>query len=131
MLAMPARGVTVANKIVHLEFMGADGNKQAEFYKANFGWEMEAVPGFDAYHMVSSDIGVGTAVGRGPDEGPTYLTAYIEVDDIDAALAKIEGSGGATIMPRTVVPGTVVFAMFGDPAGNVVGLVEPDTPEAE
>jgi predicted enzyme related to lactoylglutathione lyase len=28
-------------------------------------------------------------------------------------------------MPRTVLPDVVIFALFQDPAGNVIGLVEP------
>lgn len=120
----------MASKITHVEFMGADGDKQASFYKDIFGWESEGVPGFDQYYMVSSDIGVGAAVGKGPEQSPSYLTVYLDVDDIDETLARIEGSGGSVVMPRTVIPGVVVFAMFTDPAGNVVGLTEPGTPPA-
>jgi len=31
-------------------------------------------------------------------------------------------------MPRTEIPGVVTFGLFNDPAGNLVGLVEEDTP---
>jgi len=30
-----------------------------------------------------------------------------------------------------VIPGTVTFGLFADPAGNLVGLVEAETPAAE
>ena len=71
--------------------------------------------------------GVGGAVGQGPEQGPTYLTVYLEVDSIDDHLARIEAAGGQTITPRTVIPDTVIFALFTDPAGNMVGLVEADS----
>jgi predicted enzyme related to lactoylglutathione lyase len=115
----------MGNKIVHIEFMGADGAGQQKFYSDMFGWETEAVPGFDQYYMVSQEsAGVGTAVGKGSEQSPTYLTVYIEVDSIDDHLDKIGAAGGATVMPRTEIPGVVTFAMFTDPAGNLVGLVE-------
>ena len=122
----------MANKIVHWELMGPDGDAQAEFYGKLFGWSSEAVPGFDSYHMVDAEqAGLGGAVGKGPEDSPSYMTFYIQVDDIDQHLAQIADAGGGTIMPRTVIPGVVTFAMFSDPAGNRVGLVEAETPAAE
>ena len=81
--------------------------------------------------MVSADdVGVGGAVGQGNEQMPNYMTIYIQVEGIDEALSGIEASGGATVVPRTVMPGTVTFGLFNDPAGNLVGLVEAATPPA-
>ncbi len=119
----------MANKIVHWELMGPDGEQLKGFYDELFGWETEAVPGFDEYHMVSGDkAGVGGAVGKGNEHMPQYQAMYVEVDDIDKYLAKVGERGGATAVPRTVIPNTVTFALFTDPAGNLVGLVESETP---
>ncbi len=118
-----------ANPIVHWELMGADGGAQKAFYEANFDWKLEAVDGFDGYHMVSADdVGVGGAVGQGNEQMPNYMTIYVQVDSIDEALSGIEATGGSTVMPRTEIPGVVTFGLFNDPAGNLVGLVEEDTP---
>ncbi len=115
----------MANKIVYLEFMGPDGPGMKKFYEETFGWTAAAVPGFGDYYTVEAeDAGVGAGVGQGSEEMPAYLTAYIEVDSIDDHLARIESAGGSTVVPRTVIPDTVTFAMFTDPSGNVVGLVE-------
>jgi predicted enzyme related to lactoylglutathione lyase len=35
------------------------------------------------------------------------------------------------VTPRTEIPGVVTFAIFADPAGNTIGLVEPEMPAAE
>jgi uncharacterized protein len=53
------------------------------------------------------------------------VTLYVQVDAIDPTLEKIEESGGKTIVPRTEIPQVVTYALFTDPAGNMVGLVEP------
>jgi predicted enzyme related to lactoylglutathione lyase len=50
------------------------------------------------------------------------------VPDIDASLKAIVASGGSTVLPRTVVPNLVTFALFKDPAGNRMGLVEIKAP---
>ncbi len=51
---------------------------------------------------------------------------YIAVDDINDHLARIESAGGPTLIRRTEIPGTVTFALFADPAGHTVGLVEAE-----
>ncbi len=122
----------MANKIVHWELMGPDGDQLKSFYADLFGWETEAVPGFDQYHMVSEDhAGVGGAVGKGNEHMPQYQTMYVQVDDIDKYLTKVGEIGGTTVVPRTPIPGVVTFALFNDPAGNLVGIVEEETPPAE
>jgi hypothetical protein len=35
------------------------------------------------------------------------------------------------VVPRTVIPGMISFGMFRDPAGNLIGLVEAETPSAD
>lgn len=121
-----------ANPIVHFEIMGPDGDAQRNFYASVFDWTLQGAEGFDGYYLSDPEsTGVGGAVGKGSEAMPSYLTVYVQVDDINAALAKIESNGGATVMPRTEIPGVVTFAMFSDPGGNLVGLVEAEMPEGE
>lgn len=122
----------MANKLVHWEIVGPDGDELKAFYGNLFGWSYESPPGFDDYHMVAAEqAGLGGAVGKGSDEMPNYVTLYIEVPDITAHLSRIEAAGGRTLMPRTVIPDTVTIGMFTDPSGNVIGLVESAHAEAE
>lgn len=122
----------MSHKIVHWEIMGPDGEALNAFYGELFGWKGEAVPGFDAYHMIDGEhTGVAGAVGKGSEEMPSYLTLYIEVDNVEEHLAKAEAAGGGTIVPRTVIPEVVTFGMMSDPAGNILGIVERDVQPAE
>ncbi len=114
-----------AKPIVHFEIMGADGGALKDFYSDLFEWKLEAFDGVSDYYTTDGDeTGVGGAVGQGNDHMPNYLTVYMQVDDIDAYLARVGKAGGSTLLPRTEVPDVVTFALFSDPAGNTVGLVE-------
>ena len=120
-----------ANPIVHWELMGPDGDAQKAFYGGLFDWEMSSAEGFDGYHLVSTGEGsIGGAVGKGSEEMPSFVTVYIQVASIDDTMLEIEAAGGSVVTPRTEIPGVVVFGLFTDPAGNVVGLVEEDAPAA-
>jgi hypothetical protein len=119
------------NPIIHWEIMGADGNATAAFYGKVFDWAPQAWSGFEGYHGIDAEHGgIGGAVGKGSDDMPAYVTVYIGVDDIDEHMKKIAAAGGSTVLSRTVIPGVVAFGMFRDPAGNVVGLAEHETPAA-
>lgn len=121
----------MATKIAHWELMGPDGQALVDFYGKVFGWSTQSAPGFDSYYLVdTSQAEPGGAIGQGSPELPAYSIIYFEVDSIDDQLAKVGAAGGSTVMPRTVIPGTVAFATFRDPAGNMVGLVEPGIPPA-
>ncbi|MDJ0954211.1 MAG: VOC family protein [Acidimicrobiia bacterium] len=121
-----------SHKIVHWELMGTDGDKLAAFYENLFGWRSEPVTGFDSYNMVAGEAaGLGGAIGSGNEHMPSYQTFYVEVEGVKEALDAATAHGGSVAVPRTVVPGMVVFGLFTDPAGNLVGVVEAETPAAE
>jgi predicted enzyme related to lactoylglutathione lyase len=46
----------------------------------------------------------------------------VEVDDLQATLARAEALGGKTVVPVVELPG-MAFAMLGDPDGLLVGLM--------
>ena len=123
----------MASKIVHFEIMGPDGDGLAGFYRDVFGWSPAGVEGFNSYYGVEGDEvgGVGGAVGQGADEMPSYLALYLEVENVEEHLAKVEAAGGTTVVPKQVIPGIVTFAMFQDPAGNLMGLAESEIPAAD
>jgi hypothetical protein len=99
--------------IVFFDIAGPDAARLKRFYAANFGWTI------DAANSVATPGLEGTL-----RQDPPEKIIYIGVPDIDAALKKILASGGAVVLPRTVVPRVATFALFTDPAGNRMGLVE-------
>jgi len=108
--------VIMGAPIVYFEIAGPDGPRLREFYSAVFGWSIDA----------SSSIAAASTGGLkgGIRQDPPEKVIYMGVPDIMAALKQIEAAGGHTVLPRTVVPGVVTFALFTDPAGNRLGLAE-------
>ncbi|WP_040495315.1 VOC family protein [Ilumatobacter nonamiensis] len=105
----------------------ADTAACVSFYESLFGWGAED-QGEDAggYHMFRLD---GAAVaGLGPkqnDDGMPLWSAYISVDDIDAALSRAEAAGATVVMPRTDVFTSGSMAIVVDPTGAVVSFWQP------
>jgi uncharacterized protein len=117
----------MANPVVHFEVTGKDGKKLQDFYAKTFGWQVNAENPMNYGIVDAQEGGIGGGISAG-DGGTKQVTFYIEVDDPQAYLDKVEAKGGKTVMPVTEIPGMVVLAQFADPEGNVVGLVKAGYP---
>ena len=112
--------------VVFFDIAAPELPKQSAFYETVFGWKIGPTGGFSV--PVSSPLGGNLRVETPADVGSplTERVVYIGVPDITAALARIAANGGGTVFPRLEVPGVAVIALFKDPAGNRMGLVEMD-----
>jgi predicted enzyme related to lactoylglutathione lyase len=109
--------------IVHVEIPAVDTKAAGTFYRDVFNWTVDTDNSFD-YVMFQAEGGPGggfTKVGQNNTE-PGDVVIYIDVDDIEASLAKIGSLGGQTLTGKTEVPGMGWFAIFADPTGNAIGL---------
>lgn len=59
----------------------------------------------------------------GPEGGDVWSTFYVEVEDVERALAKAEELGGTRLMGPVEVPGGPTLGQFRDPEGNRIGVV--------
>jgi hypothetical protein len=107
--------------VVFFDIAGPDLQRQKAFYEAVFGWEVSTDGRFTApaAATLAGLLRVEAAAGFQPER-----VIYLGVDDITATLETIAASGGGVVFPRMAVPGVVILALFIDPAGNRMGLVE-------
>jgi uncharacterized protein len=108
--------------IVFFDIAGPDQARQSEFYRKVLGWEARP-DGRLAVPVASPLPGLLRVEAAGVDP-QIERVLYAGVPDIEATLQLVVASGGQVVFPRMEIPGTVVVAMFTDPAGNRVGLVK-------
>jgi predicted enzyme related to lactoylglutathione lyase len=121
------------------ELITTDPDKAKAFYKEIAGWsyhdvDMEnpmepAKPGGKAYTICKAGETMAGGMMRmeGPEwQGiPPHWMSYIQVDDVDAAVAKVEPAGGSVKMPPFDIPTVGRIAVIADPTGAVVCLMTP------
>ena len=112
----------MGNPVVHFEITAPDIGRLQDFYSKVFAWKIAADNPFK-YGMTDTQSG-GKGINGGIGEGSARITFYIEVPDIDRALAAVKAAGGTVTMEKTQVPGGPTLAHFSDPAGFVVGLIQ-------
>ncbi len=110
------------------EYHGKDGDAAADFYLKHFGWTrdepMDMGP-MGKYHLFSIDgIQTGGLMTDSNFPHPAWLY-YINVDDIDAAAARVTGAGGRVLFGPQEVPGGQWILNGEDPQGAMFSLVGP------
>ena len=114
--------------VVHFEIMGNDAAKLGAFYSELFDWKINADNPI-GYGIVDRESnlnneGIGIGGGIGAMEGsPGHVTFYVEVPDVEAALAKAERLGGTRLMGPETVMDMLVLGLFNDPEGHMIGVV--------
>jgi hypothetical protein len=112
----------MAGRLVHFEIPAKDTGRAKEFYGSLFGWQFESYGDVD-YHMTQFDDQTGGAIsGMQSGDNPTI---YFDVDDIDAATAKVRELGGEAD-EKQPVPGMGWFVACKDTEGTNFSLWQGD-----
>jgi predicted enzyme related to lactoylglutathione lyase len=113
----------VPNPVMHWEIQSHRPAELHAFYREALGWSIDANNEMN-YGMVTSGgaKGINGGIGGSPAPGSRVLV-YAAVPAIDPVLARIAAHGGAVVMPRTDI-GPVIMAIYLDPEGNTMGLIE-------
>ena len=114
----------MGHAVVHFEFGAVDDGPLVAFYGGLFGWGLQGFPG-GGYTMIDTRGGVGINGGIGKSQtGESWSAFYVETDDPQATLDQAISLGGTTVLPVTDFGGAVTIAMFNDPDGLLIGLVQ-------
>jgi predicted enzyme related to lactoylglutathione lyase len=125
---------------VQVIFAVADLARSLEFYERAFDWprndridfanHVELVPpdggslGLYEREGYAETVGAEPAVVSNDHVAPAYL--YVRLDDVEAAVARIEEAGGRPLSPLRPRSWGERAAWFADPDGNVIAVAAPE-----
>lgn len=118
------------------ECITTDVERAMAHYEAVAGWTFEAMAmGSGTYWLAKSGDTVVAGLMSLADleterEIPPHWMTYIEVKDIDAAVAKAAGTGATVVQAPFAVPSVGRVAMIADPGGALAGYIQPEHPAA-
>ena len=111
-----------ARPVVHWEIVAREPERQADFYRRLFNWEIGDGP------IMDIPAGLGA-----PEPGPSghirqgdanAVTLYIQVRDLAASLAMARELGATETGEPFDVPGGPTLAFIKDPEGNPLVFVQ-------
>jgi hypothetical protein len=105
-----------------------------KFYSDMFGWTFKKfLPHVDYWSITTGpeeEFGIdgGLKMRQGPIDGQAVI-AYIctvQVESLDAALAKAVACGGTNVVPKMPIPGIGWLTYCKDTEGNIFGMMQND-----
>ena len=123
------------NPVVHFEMPAEDPKRAVAFYSRVFGWTAQQLgPEMGDYTIVMTAESDATgplernAINGGffrktPEAGAPNVV--IAVDDIRAHMKTVEAAGGTILGGPDEIPGVGSYAVFRDPEGNRVAMLQP------
>lgn len=119
-------------RVTHFEIYTDNPESVQPFYREIFGWKFQKFEGgpFEYWLIITGpddQPGVNGGMTR-PREGQSPGTLNtIAVESLDQTIKEIEQHGGKICVPKMAIPKVGWLAYAEDPAGNVFGIIEPDT----
>jgi uncharacterized protein len=120
------------NRVTHFEIYTEHPEKMQPFYREVFGWSFTKFEGGPIeYWLVTTgdekDPGINGGLTRPrPGQSPGTINT-VAVKSLEESIKKIEKSGGKICVPKMAIPKIGWLAYAEDPAGNVFGVIEPDS----
>lgn len=115
----------MGNPFVHVDLSTTDVAAAKRFYQAVFDWKLTDMPAMD---WTGIDVGEGAGGGiskvQAPGELPSW-TAFAEVDDVRATMAKVRAAGGTVVVEHMQIGDMGAIGVFVDPQGATLGVWAP------
>jgi uncharacterized protein len=109
------------------ELLTSDEAAATKFYSAVFGWQAADFPGAGVKYTIwkNNGKGLGGLMKRPMEDIPPHWLGYVTVADVDATAKKAGEAGGKVMMPPFDVPTVGRIAVFQDPQGAALGIIQP------
>ena len=115
----------MSNSVVQWQIVAKDPEMVTKFYSSVFGWAVQRNNALGYRQLKSSNArGIDGGIWPSPPEGQNMIQIFIEVNDVDATMAKAAAEGAKVIVPKSALPDGDVMAIMLDPAGLSFGLVQ-------
>jgi predicted enzyme related to lactoylglutathione lyase len=115
------------NPIVYWELASNNAEKSVEFFKRAFGWQFDyhkATTIYESPIPKTENKFSGGGVFTLRRAKISFLTLYIEVEDIDQKAKEIEDMGGFIVEPPFDVTPQVRICLFNEAAGVTFAMLQ-------
>lgn len=119
---------------IHFEIHADQPERAVAFYSALLGWQFTKWGGSMPYWLIKTGEGTpGIDGGLMPRHGSVTPNApviawvcTVDVENVDAMVAKALTLGGVVALPKMPIPGVGWLAYVKDTEGNIFGMMQND-----
>ncbi len=125
---------------IHFEIHCEDLDRAQAFYETALGWSFQSW-GDGSYRLITTgpedtpgiNGGLMKRMGQleaGVDYPVIAHMTTVDVEDVDAYVARALAAGGREALPKMAIPGVGWLAYVKDTEGNIFGMMQPDSSAA-
>jgi hypothetical protein len=124
------------SRVIHFEIHAEQPERAIAFYSALLGWTFTRWGGPMEYWTIetgpASKPGINGGLLKRMGPAPTHgqaVNAYVctvQVDDLEACMARAQSLGAAVALPKMPVPGIGWLGYLVDTEGNIFGAMQDD-----
>lgn len=110
------------------ELTVGDPSRIVDFYQAIGGFRHEGMemPGMGTYHVLKTgDVAIGGVTKPMRPGAPTAWLPYVQVANADFTVERATRLGAQIKVPPTDIPNVGRYAIFVDPIGAGLGILQP------
>lgn len=112
------------SSVMQWQIVARDPEAVSRFYGSLFDWKVTKNNALGYREIKSANgRGIDGGVWPSPPEGHNLVQLFVEVDDVDATIAKATSLGAKVIVPKSALPDGDVLAILLDPAGLSFGVM--------
>jgi uncharacterized protein len=114
------------NPVTRWQIVAQDPESVATFYRDVFGWKINAANALGYRELMSGKPnGIDGGIWPNAPGTPNLVQLFIEVDDVDAYVARAEKAGARVLVPSSQLPDGDRMAILLDVAGLSFGVFMP------
>src|SRR5882672_6379119 len=111
------------NPVVRWQILSPTPDKVAGFYQKLFDWKLSKANALGYRELTSGEkSGADGGVWPAPPGVNGFVQLFVEVPDVDAAIAKALSLGAKVLVPKSVLPDGDTMAVLHDPTGISFGV---------
>lgn len=107
----------MSNPVVGWQIISSDPDASAGFLQELFGWKTRRDNALAYREIEAGPGGLPGGIWPAPDGVRPFVQLFIEVQDLDASIARANSLGARILVPRTVLPEGNAMAVLSDPLG--------------
>ena len=114
------------NPVTRLQIVAQVPERVAAFYRNVFGWKVNVANALGYRELMSGKPnGIDGGVWPNAPGAPNLVQLFIEVDDVDAYVARAQKAGASVLVPPAQLPDGDRMAILLDVAGLSFGVFTP------
>ena len=121
--------------LTHFMIPADDVDRAKRFYAALLNWKIDPAASPEnmriaamQYHKITTgpvEPGALSTGGLYKRHEKEPILSFVQVEDIEGVVSKVEMLGGKVTLPVTEIPGVGMTAMILDTEGNLIGIWTP------